>query len=307
MNGDTVVASKTVTAKDDWAWSFTDITKYKDGKEIDYTVQEDAVEGYTASYDGYNVTNTHEIETTSIFVEKMWDDNDNNDQIRPNTVTVQLYADGTIVEGKVLTLNEDNSWAGFFEDLPVYKEGKEIAYTVEENAVDGYTATVEQTTDGGFIITNTHTPATMDISVVKEWKDDDNKDKIRPESITVQLCINGDPIEDQILVLSALNNWNGSFKDLPVYEDGAEINYTITENEVEGYTAEITGNAKDGFVITNSHTPKADPTPEPPAEKTVKTAKTGDTATVLLWAVICAGAALLFFVADFFRRRNNWR
>jgi hypothetical protein len=307
MNGNDVVASKTVTANDNWAWSFTGINKYKDGKEISYSIREEAVEAYTTSYDGYNVKNTHEIEKTSISVTKEWNDDGNNDGIRPETVTVQLYADGTAVEGKTLTLSEANQWTAIFEDLPVYNDGKVIEYTVEENAVDGYTATVDKTTDGGFVVTNTHESETMDISVVKEWKDGDNKDKIRPESIMVQLCVNGDPIDDQILILSDLNNWSGAFKDLPVYKEGQEISYTITENEVDGYTAEISGSAKDGFVITNSHTPGEDPTPVPPTDNTDKTVKTGDTTNVLLWAVLLAAAVLCFCGTLCFRRRNTQR
>ena len=307
MNGDDVVASKTVTADDNWAWSFTGINKYKDGKEISYSIKEEAVKDYTTSYDGYNVKNTHEIEKTSISVTKAWEDSGNNDGIRPGTVTVQLYADGTAVEGKTLTLSEANQWTAIFEDLPVYNDGKVIEYTVEENAVDGYTATVDKTTDGGFVVTNTHESETMDISVVKEWKDGDNKDKIRPESIMVQLCVNGDPIDDQILILSDLNNWSGTFKDLPVYKEGQEISYTITENEVDGYTAEISGSAKDGFVITNSHTPGEDPTPVPPTDDTDKTVKTGDTTNILLWAVLLAAAVLCFCGTLCFRRRNTQR
>ena len=42
-----------------FAWTFTEMPKYKDGKEIVYTITEDAVEGYTATIDGYNVTNKH--------------------------------------------------------------------------------------------------------------------------------------------------------------------------------------------------------------------------------------------------------
>ena len=109
------------------------------------------------------------------------------------------------------------------------------------------------------------------------------------------------------LVLSDVNNWSGTFKDMPVYEGDEEINYTIMENEVDGYTTEIRGNAKDGFVITNSHTPKADPAPVAPTDKTDKTdksAKTGDTTNVLLWAVMLAASACGLGGMLWFRRRN---
>ena len=299
----------TVNAQNKWEANFTGLPKYSTGTtEIKYTADEVAVPtGYTKSIsaDGLTITNKYVQQKTSVSVTKKW--KDNGEETRPDDVTVQLYADGTAVEGKTLTLSRDSLWTGSFTDLPVYKDGKKIAYTVKENPVRGYTSAVTGTAEDGFTITNTYTPETMDISVIKEWKDGDNKDKIRPESIVVQLCINGDPINDMTLVLSDVNNWSGTFKDMPVYEGDEEINYTIMENEVDGYTTEIRGNAKDGFVITNSHTPKADPAPVAPTDKTDKTdksAKTGDTTNVLLWAVMLAASACGLGGMLWFRRRN---
>ena len=35
------------------------------------------------------------------------------------------------------------------------------------------------------------------------------------------------------------------------YKDGTEINYTIKEDPVDGYTSSISGDAENGFVISN--------------------------------------------------------
>ena len=43
----TEVTSKTVTANDNWKWSFTDLDKYNSGTEIVYTISEDTVADYT--------------------------------------------------------------------------------------------------------------------------------------------------------------------------------------------------------------------------------------------------------------------
>lgn len=57
-NGDKVVASKQITADDDWKWSF-DLPKYDDnGQQINYTIAEANVPYYTHQVDGYNITNT---------------------------------------------------------------------------------------------------------------------------------------------------------------------------------------------------------------------------------------------------------
>ena len=56
--------------------------------------------------------------------------------------------------------------------------------------------------------------------------------------------------------LSEKNDWEATFTDLPVYADGEAITYTVEEVEVEGYEAEITGDAENGFTITNTHEPE---------------------------------------------------
>src|SRR5699024_229109 len=73
-----------------------------------------------------------------------------------------------------------------------------------------------------------------------------NQDGKRPESITVRLLANGEEV-DQIVV-KAENEWKYSFADLPKFENGEEINYTVQEDEVDDYSTEI-----DGFNITNSY------------------------------------------------------
>ena len=105
----------------------------------------------------FTVTNTHTPEVIDKSVTKVWDDNNNQDGIRPEEVKVQLYADGQAV-GTAITLNEANQWKHTFSDLAKYANGKEIAYTVKEvDVANGYTDKVEIGNDGNFTVTNTHT------------------------------------------------------------------------------------------------------------------------------------------------------
>ena len=54
-----VIDETEVTAETQWTYSFGDLPKCDDeGKVIEYSVKEEVVEGYTATYDGYNITNT---------------------------------------------------------------------------------------------------------------------------------------------------------------------------------------------------------------------------------------------------------
>ena len=64
-----------------------------------------------------------EPETTSVSVKKVWDDANNQDGKRPDSITV------TLSNGTEFTLNEANDWTATVEDLPMYDGGKEISYT----------------------------------------------------------------------------------------------------------------------------------------------------------------------------------
>ena len=72
----------------------TGLPKFKDGKEIVYTLQEEKVAEYTTTIDqaAYTITNTHAPGKTSVTVTKKWDDENDKDGIRPKSIRVQLYA-----------------------------------------------------------------------------------------------------------------------------------------------------------------------------------------------------------------------
>ena len=92
-------------------------------------------------------------------VTKVWDDNNNQDGIRPTEIKVQLYANGTPV-GNETVLNEDNAWTYTFTDLPQFENGKEIEYIVKEiNIPNGYTNHITIDENGNIVVTNTHVPA----------------------------------------------------------------------------------------------------------------------------------------------------
>ena len=148
------VASKEVKpdAAGTWAYQFDNLDVVDDaGNLIAYTVSEEPVEGYETTIEGTNITNTRTSEVVEIPVTKIWKDNDNQDGLRPDKVTVRLLADGQEVAVKEITATDN--WQASFTDLPVYKEGKKIAYTITEDPVAGYTATID-----GFTVTNHHTP-----------------------------------------------------------------------------------------------------------------------------------------------------
>ncbi len=243
-DGDFELASITVSAdrNGEWKYVFHELPEYRDGVEIVYTITEDPVEGYTTIINGFDVTNVYVPETVTVSGTKTWNDADNQDGKRPESITINLLANGQeIAEANVTA---DTAWQYSFENLPKYENGTEIVYTITEDAVDGYTATIN-----GFDVTNSYTPETTTVSGIKTWNDANNQDGKRPASITINLLANGQEIAEANV--TADTAWQYSFENLPKYENGVEIVYTITEDAVDGYTATI-----NGFDVTNTYTPE---------------------------------------------------
>lgn len=257
-----VVDSRTVTADDNWSYSFTGLKQYDDnGNQIVYTIAEDPVTGYTSTVDGITLP-THTPETTEVSGQKTWSDNEDQDGKRPNSVTVNLLANGKQVDSQQVTA--DNNWAYSFTitNLPKYADGKEIVYTVTEDAVDGYTTAIND-----YDITNSYTPGKTSFTVTKAWDDNNDQDGKRPKTIDVQLYANGEKSGD-VVILSAANNWTYTWTGLAQKAKKKDIVYTVKEvTKVDGYTTTV-GNVENGNVtITNTHTPKKPTTPTKSSNK----------------------------------------
>ena len=82
-----------------------------------------------------NIKNEPE-EKIKVSGEKTWDDNDNQDGKRPDSIKVILNktVDGVTskVTDKVVTKGADDKWKYEFNDLPKYEDGKLITYSIDE-------------------------------------------------------------------------------------------------------------------------------------------------------------------------------
>ena len=248
-----VINDKEISEADGWKYSFTGLAKYDvNGNEIKYTVDESEVEKYTKQVNGYDIINTYTPpETIDISGTKTWNDEGNKDKTRPEKITIYLLANGTQVDAK--EISEKDGWKYSFTGLAKYDDNKqEIKYTVDESEVEKYTKQVN-----GYDIINTYTPPeTIDISGTKTWNDEGNKDKTRPEKITIYLLANGKQVDAK--EISEKDGWKYSFTGLAKYDDNKqEIKYTVDESEVEKYTKQI-----NGYDIVNTYTPDNPPTPE---------------------------------------------
>lgn len=100
------------------------------------------------------MVNKYSDEKRDITVSKVWEDKLFGNDKRPNSITVNLYADGKLIDS--IELNDNNNWTYVFKGLDMYKEGKKIIYTIEEVKVFGYETKVKGDMDSGFTIVNTY-------------------------------------------------------------------------------------------------------------------------------------------------------
>ena len=301
LNGEKVVQEIEVSEKTGWKFESKKLPKYENGKEIKYTVKETAMTEYKATIttdkDGkYTITNEYTPEKIAVSGQKTWIDNNDQDRIRPASVTVALLANGKET-GKTAIATAETGWKYEFTELDRYQNGKAIEYTVKEVGVPtGYTAT-----ETGMNVTNTHTPEKTTVKGHKIWKDEDNKDGIRPASITVKLLADGKET-GQTATVSETSGWTYEFTGLDRYQEGKEIAYTVEEvNVPDGYTASV-----EGYNITNTHTPEK-PTPGKPNEpgKPKKGGELPNTGSESNQATLVAGIALLGLGTGFLARRKK--
>ena len=55
----------------------------------------------------------------------------------------------------------------------------------------------------------------------------------------------------QVKTVSKSDNWEYQFKDLPKYQNGEKVVYTVSEDVVVGYEMSVSG-----MNLTNTHTPE---------------------------------------------------
>ena len=89
-------------------------------------------------------------------------------------------------------------------------------------------------------------------SVEKRWVLDPKLATNKPDKVTVSVLKNGVKDDNLTVVLSQENGWKASFSDLPKEgADGKEIVYTVSEEELAGFKAAISGTDENGFTISN--------------------------------------------------------
>ncbi len=234
-------------AEGNWTHTFSKLLKYNKGLEVSYMLDAQTVTDYTVSIAEDNtITYYHKPGKVNVSGDIIWDDNDNQDGVRPENATIKLYVNN-VDSGKTVTTNSSKEWKYSFGSLDEYTNGVLNSYSIELVAgtdgvdTDKYTVSYE-----GNDITLKHTPEETEVSGGIIWDDNDDELGVRPASeVTVKLYADGVFVKDT--KAEKVNAWTYSFKKLPKYNKGVKITYTVS-NEVQYYTSTYTG-----YLITNYH------------------------------------------------------
>ena len=146
-----------------------------------------------------------------ITVSKVWEDNENIYERRPQEINVNVYNGADLVSS--INLSEENSWRSTIENLPKYKDnGDEIDYKVEEQEVNEKDLYYYETEIGDI----TETGNEKEITIT-------NKMTSVPGQVVVKYIDKNTGLEIATEV---------------VKEDkvGAEFDVTEDKKEIEGYT-----------------------------------------------------------------------
>ena len=181
---------------------------------------------------------------------KIWAGDDESK--RPDWIKIHIKDGGEEIAGSPVTLSKSDfsgqfvwSWSLELEE-GVSKSSLTVSeeYPSDYANKDSYASTILGTT-----IVNKWSTDSTNINGKKIWKDNDNAQEKRPDQITVNLLADGEKVDSK--TVTAANGWTYVFADKPTYKtDGGnkvKIEYTVTEEEVENYTATY-----DGYNIINT-------------------------------------------------------
>ena len=244
----------------DYTLTLTNFNKYaEDGHEINYEVIESST--YPGSLD---------IIKSEIYQVKHIKVSLTNDELKQAGKSIELVSDGLIYGGAIL--EEANDWTYTFLNLDKRLDSNGVVhlanYTIKESEVRYYLSSVssnstsinplmpsktkffddtEEKITSSIKITNKL--ELINLTVSKVWEDKGDFYGKRPSDVTINVFKNGEIVNS--IVLNKDNGWKFELKNLPKYDNGKLINYSIDVN-ITYYHYKIEENGDYSFTVTNT-------------------------------------------------------
>ena len=269
-----------------WRASFPDLYRYRNGGQpIVYTVDETAMKtgsvhwskaagssswtsvlsrnpyvssGTASAANHYMIVGTYQPAPVKAAVSIVWDDDDNAAGKRPERLEASLLADGEVIA--VIPMSGENGWTAVQNDVRPFINEKKVEYTWQIEKARNYTEpegsrTVAALDSSGTVrttVTCRYEPDTVQPVVSVVWNDQDAPKGSRPESVTIRLLADGEPMREA--AVGEAENWAFDFGELSRWDgEDRKIVYTVEQNPLTVYKTDVTGDAEQGFVIANAY------------------------------------------------------
>lgn len=256
---------------DEWTYSIDGLPRYSEGttNEIVYTVKETAVAGYAPTTDTVvagakdgigNISDadfTNTLITISIKGKKQWIDDSNKENTRPPEVVLTVIFGGTNPAitaqpdpADIIWVKTGDEWTYEIKNLPRYVPGTAtaIVYSIRETKADGYDAApdaqgnVDDATgnveEANFV--NELSPGITSVSGKKTWVDNSDALGLRPDQLQLLLQKTVGAVTSDVNISPDWqkngDSWQYVYNNLPKYEDGILIIYSVSEIQPLGYT-----------------------------------------------------------------------
>ena len=241
----------------------------------------DAEDGHEINYEFIDLTYPGSLDITKseIYQVKHIKISLTNDELKEKGKSIELVSDGLIYGGAIL--EEANDWTYTFlnldkdsnVDIRERLDSNGVVhlanYTIKESEVRYYLSSVssnstsinplmpsetkffddtEEKITSSIKITNKL--ELINLTVSKVWDDKDDFYGKRPANVTINVFKNGEIINS--IVLNKDNGWKFELKNLPKYDNGKLINYSIDEVNITYYHYKIEENGNYSFTVTNT-------------------------------------------------------
>ncbi len=220
---------KTVTfggslTDNEWTETITVPVYDNNGNAYNYTIDELNISNYTSTCTEFTCTNTLTGDD-NITITKVWVDNNNEYQTRPNNISIRLKQNGNAYQSIDLT-GTTNTWTSDEITVPMYdNEGVKYTYTVDETPISGYGIVEYDQAD--LKVTNT-LKENKAITITKKWIDDSNSLGLRPNELKINLLQNGNNYQE-ITLSGDTDTWSTTI-EVPKYDNNQkEYTYSIKE------------------------------------------------------------------------------
>ena len=222
------------------------------------------------------ITNDYDASSvqTSATIKKVWDDNNDAAGVRPASLVVYLFKNGTKID--TCTLNEANGWTATVNNLEKYDTSNNpysYTWTEETVTVAGYAEDGTTVSDTTTTITNKYTAPAPVLGSLKIKKVLASGAPTDASSKTYHFTVTGAKGYTKTVDIQGAGE--------AVLDNLEQDTYTITEDtssaDIDGYTLSVSNNgatvvinsaAQQECEITNTYTKDVQPTSTQPSDTT---------------------------------------